>query len=104
MNVTIGTLIRDAREAQGITQRHLAERLGDLGWQIDPTAVTRIEHDQRSIRVSELALVAEALRTSVHDLIPYTGSDASEYRRGFVAGRAQGIRDARAALDQIEST
>jgi transcriptional regulator with XRE-family HTH domain len=57
---------------QGLTQRELAEKLAELDWRIDPTALTRIEKGERSVRVSQLATLGKALGVSVHQLLDPT--------------------------------
>ncbi|MBM7331068.1 helix-turn-helix transcriptional regulator [Agrobacterium sp. S2] len=57
----LGENIRRAREGRGMTQKELAEALRGLGWDIDPTAVTRIEKGDRAVRVNQLYVLAEAL-------------------------------------------
>ena len=101
MTNTVGSLIRAAREAQGITQSELAEDVRDLGLDIDPTAITRIERDQRDLRLSQLATIATALGTSVHALIPTQAGSTDTFARGYAAGRYAGLREARAAIDNL---
>lgn len=59
----VGRNARLARERLSLTQKDVADRLRRFGWEIDPTAVTRIERGTRSIRVSQLYLLARALET-----------------------------------------
>lgn len=49
------------RERRGLGQGEFAERLGDLGWSIDRTGVTRIEKGRREITVDDLGVLAVAL-------------------------------------------
>lgn len=65
----VGGNIRELREGADLTQRELADRLRERGWQIDPTALTRIEAGTRSVRVSQLFLIADALSVTVSELI-----------------------------------
>jgi len=65
----VGANVRSAREALGMTQGALAQRLRELGWEIDATGVTRIEKGTRSVRVSQLHLLGLALGVTPGDLI-----------------------------------
>lgn len=44
-----------------MTQQQLVDRLEELGWKIHPTALTKIEKGERSLRMSQLELVADVL-------------------------------------------
>lgn len=61
LNRLIGDNVRVFREGNGLTQRELAEKLSQLGWRVDNTAVARIEAGTREMRAGQLALVAQAL-------------------------------------------
>lgn len=56
----LGIKIRMAREAQGITQKELAERLGKA-----KNVISTYESGTRAIRVTELPLLAEALGVTI---------------------------------------
>ena len=60
----VGRSIRRAREKVGLTQKELSDRLTQSGWEIDSTAVTRIEKGTRAVRVNQLYLIAAVLETS----------------------------------------
>lgn len=66
----MGRAIADARREKGLTQQELRDRLVELGWQIDVTALTRIENGSRALRVNQVYLIAEALDRPVDELIP----------------------------------
>ncbi|MFD6134583.1 helix-turn-helix domain-containing protein [Isoptericola sp. NPDC060257] len=65
----VGRNVRQVRENRGLTQRELANRLRAAGWQIDTTALTRIENGSRSLRVAQLDLIATALESSIFELV-----------------------------------
>jgi len=69
LDVAVGDNIRHVREHRGLTQRAVSERLAEMGWTIDPTAITRIESGQRELRVNQLALVARALGVTPGSLL-----------------------------------
>lgn len=53
---TVGEAIREAREAAGLTQRELAERIGT-----QQPAIARLESDGSSPSIRTLRAIAEAL-------------------------------------------
>lgn len=87
----VGANVRALREEVGMTQRDLAASLRQAGWQIDTTALTRIEAGARSLRVSQLRLLADALGREVGDVVPGVGA-------GYEAGFAAGVRAAAEAV------
>lgn len=62
-DVALGENVRRARERLEMTQKDLADALSGLGWDIDATAVTRIEKGTRAVRVNQLYVLAQALET-----------------------------------------
>lgn len=69
-----------------MTQKDLADALARLGWDIDATAVTRIEKGTRALRVNQLYLVAEALGARPADLIRDEVAQVEDRLR-FIRGR-----------------
>lgn len=61
----VGRNVRAYREARGWTQRQLADRLRELGWPLDDTAITRVEKGQRSLRVAQARQIAAALEKPI---------------------------------------
>lgn len=62
--------IKERREALGFSQAQLAAVLKDLtGVALDPSAITRLERGERSIRVDELVAIAFTLDVPVTDLL-----------------------------------
>jgi UDP-N-acetylglucosamine 1-carboxyvinyltransferase len=57
--------VREVREARGLTQAQLAQRLGN-----SESAVAGLESPTRSLRLPTLRRVAAALECSVSDLLP----------------------------------
>ena len=57
--VSIGGQIRRLRESAGLQAAQLAAALG-----VDPSAVSNIEHGKRSVKASELAVIADFLGVS----------------------------------------
>lgn len=54
--------LRQEREAAGVSQVELARRISEqLGASIDPTAITRIESQERAVRLDEAVIAARAL-------------------------------------------
>lgn len=102
MSATVESLIRQAREARGMTQADLAKALHDHGWFIDTPSVCKLERGNRaSIRLDQLSAVASALGTSVRALLPpEDGAPEDQFERGFRAGREAGLRTARTAINE----
>lgn len=59
----IGAKIRMHRQAQGLTQEHLAERSS-----MTPSYIGQLERGEKDIRVSTLEKIAVALNLSMHDM------------------------------------
>ena len=60
-NFKIGVLLRQAREAAGITQEEIAQKL-----QTKKSAISRIENHSEDIRLSTLRKYVEALGKQIH--------------------------------------
>ena len=59
MDVSIGRQVRRLREAAGLRAADLASALG-----VDPSAVSNLEKDRRSVRADELSVIADFLGVS----------------------------------------
>lgn len=70
-----GQNLREARVRKGWSQRRLADALGSRGLKLDPSAVTRIEHGYRVIKLQEAAVAAECLGVDLQELMKPTGAD-----------------------------
>jgi DNA-binding XRE family transcriptional regulator len=57
----LGVLLRQAREAAGLTQEEIAHRIG-----IPTSTISRIENDTENVRLSLLRQYAEALGRNLH--------------------------------------
>lgn len=70
-NNIVGVKVSELRKAQGkrFSQRALADKLNDIGLDIDKNAVQRIESGQRFVTDIELGYLAKALGTTVTDLL-----------------------------------
>jgi hypothetical protein len=53
--------VRRWRVTRGLDQQGLADRLAELGWDVDRTATTRIGRGDRKVKVDDLGLLAAAL-------------------------------------------
>lgn len=69
VDAAVATNVRQQREARGITQRQLAEKLTSLGWPVDNTAVARLEAGKRTVRAGQLVQLAIALDCTVNTLL-----------------------------------
>jgi transcriptional regulator with XRE-family HTH domain len=70
--VSLGSQIRELREAQGLTQRELGEMSG-----VGQPDIGKLERDQANFGTSRLRRVADALGIDMADLV-VQGSDAQE--------------------------
>ncbi len=111
---TIGSRICAARQAAGLSQRELAERIAraDRVDGLSPSALSRIESSRRRVASHELAELADVLGVSVDDLLGtrqrsaalvlaarVTRAAPADYR--MVAGRARQILEADDLLSRI---
>jgi len=91
--------ILEAIRASGTSQRALAGTIG-----MDPSALSKALAGHRNFKPFEVALISEALRVSIHDLLMDPDEPASQ--RTSVAARAEPdassvARNALSRVDQI---
>ena len=67
----LGPRIREARYRLGnkISQTELAARLQDLGVNVDPSAISRIENQERHLSDIELVAIAQVLGVPLANLL-----------------------------------
>lgn len=65
MKKTLGQRIREAREAAGLTQTELADKIGS-----EQTRISEIERGQHVPQIARLFLLADALGVTVDELRP----------------------------------
>jgi transcriptional regulator with XRE-family HTH domain len=96
MHMTMGQLIKAARERAGMTQEELGKKIGVTG-----VAIMRYEKGQRQPRLAQLQAIASALGVPVQELISdWEAVDKEEFKRVFIYG--EGIKDRiDAALDRL---
>jgi transcriptional regulator with XRE-family HTH domain len=75
-----GFLVTSFRNGKGLTQRQFAEKLTELGMKVDASAVSRIEKGERSVRLPEAMIIAEALDVEINSLVHYSRSPSQEFR------------------------
>src|SRR3712207_6224827 len=69
--------VRALRDARGMSVRELSTRMTELGHQVWPSAITKIEQGERRVDVDELVALAVALRVNPSRLLlSTTASDA----------------------------
>lgn len=98
--MSIGQRIKSWREQRELSQRWFADVLSHMGFQVDASAVSRIEADARDLRVSELITIAEALAVEPSVLIQGL-STSPESKQSYAAGYRDGITVARRALNTL---
>lgn len=77
----VATRIRQAREAQGVTQPELARRATAAGWSAGASAIAKIESGRRSVEVVEAAILADALDIRFSDLVGDLDADVDDDQR-----------------------
>ena len=68
-NNIVGVKVAELRKGMKISQRQLSDNLNDIGLDIDKNAVQRIESGQRFVTDIELGYLAQALGTTINDLL-----------------------------------
>lgn len=97
--MTMGQLIKAARERAGMTQEELGKKIGVTG-----VAIMRYEKGQRQPRLAQLQAIASALGVPVQDLISdWEAVDKEEFKDVFIYGKGLTTPKDRidAALDQL---
>ncbi|MFI2702871.1 helix-turn-helix transcriptional regulator [Cellulosimicrobium composti] len=91
--------VKRLRERKGWSQGELARRLQDVGWEnFHQTTVSRIEKGERPVRLSEARALANALDSSVGDMVQ--SGELGELRRDL----AKLIRDARKSDSRVRES
>ncbi len=75
-----GRRLADARRSAGMSQRALADRLGEHGLSLDSAALSRIETGSRAPKLEEAVILSEVLNVALTRLVP-TGADAEQLGR-----------------------
>lgn len=103
--------MRQAREAAGMTQPELADRLHqESGIKLDATAITRMERGNRMIRLNEAVNLSAILNIRLLDLVTmpawtagYSPEDMTAHARALAAEIAQiDARAAKADADMVQ--
>lgn len=66
---TVGEQISRLRKKRGLTQKALAVMLTQKGFQVDSSAISRIEKGERALRITECVMIADALETDLTTLL-----------------------------------
>lgn len=70
LEAAFGRQVRAERARRRISQKRLAELVGERGIRLDPSAITRIEKEGgRGVRLSEAAAIASVLDIDLNELI-----------------------------------
>lgn len=96
----IGGRIKAARARRGLSQAELGDAVG-----LDKTAISKIEHDVRSVSSTELADISDALGVSMRDLVrSRRPSPVLQFvhRLGTAGDGEAAVRARRALIDIIE--
>jgi len=64
----IGPKVRKLRDAQGLSQRELAEKCQRIGWDIGRDTIAKIEGQSRWIGDKEMKLLGNALGVGINQL------------------------------------
>lgn len=65
----ISERLRQARNAEGLSQRDLARKMQLLGYDMDKNVITRIETNQRFVKDFELQALSKVLHVSYEYLL-----------------------------------
>ncbi|PWC04255.1 helix-turn-helix domain-containing protein [Agromyces badenianii] len=76
---SFGRAVLSARESRRLTQRQLVDKLAAFGLAIDTSILSRIETGQRSIRLGEALVIANALDVELFALLGQTRSPVGEF-------------------------
>lgn len=90
--ITFARRLREERERAGLSQAAMAERLSEaLGSAVDASTVTRMEKNQRSVKIDEAVAMASVLGVELADLVSEEGAAAARRRElGRELERQQG--------------
>lgn len=94
MSVTIGQRIAQRRGTLGLSQSALANRITEAGFTVDASAISRIESDQRDLRLSEVSIIAKALGAEPEEIAYGIAIDMDARWSGY----QQGWADANSAI------
>ena len=73
---TFSQRLREAREAQGISQRQMVDRLAELGLATNQAAIARIERGTRKVSLDEAVAISAALDVALVNLfLPIEGDE-----------------------------
>ncbi|MGY1845534.1 helix-turn-helix domain-containing protein [Modestobacter sp. SYSU DS0875] len=90
LEFVIGQRIRALREAQGMSQAQLGQKLASLGFPMEQPTVYKLEKGTRPIRVNEVAAAAAVLGVEIEDLLsPQMGADHHLARVNLSAATAR---------------
>ena len=92
---TFAASMRHGRQALGLSQRALSQKLTELGVSIDQAGITRMESGQREPRLSEAVVIAEYLQFDILQ-VEIDQPNVSYY--GAMQQAAQRYFDARSAV------
>lgn len=66
----LGAAVRKQREALGLTQAELCDRLAELGCHVQVVSLSAYEVGTRPIQIDHLPAFAKALRVPIRQLVP----------------------------------
>jgi transcriptional regulator with XRE-family HTH domain len=85
--------LRAHREAQGLSQREVAERMHARGFRYYPQTITKIEASERAVPVEEAVALADELGTTVYALLRPPIITRESYRILSTLRRVRRLRD-----------
>lgn len=97
----IGERVKQKREERGWSQRQFAVELKANGLSVDATAVSRIENDERDLRVSELLIVALTLDSPAAWVLTGYTPDRTGYENGYENGYVDGLSAVQKAIEGL---
>jgi transcriptional regulator with XRE-family HTH domain len=106
IDANIAANVRAYREAAGISQEELAQRMADRGFPFTQATVWKVENGQRPVRASELTALADVFgRLLLTDLTGHPGATVHTIRLERASRRASDAYYTlkQAAADYLES-
>lgn len=100
VELDFGARVRDARQRAAMTQRQLGDAIG-----VDASAISRIEQGSRAVRLGEAALIAEALKLTLGELVTFNDDALAQLNsaRADLENATSRLRTARdIAVDSVD--
>lgn len=85
LEAVVGGRVRALREAQGLSQAQLGQRMGELGFPMEQPTVYKLEKGARPIRLNELAALCIIFDVPIESMWRGADDDDPEYHEALKA-------------------